>query len=58
MPVSNAQKRANKAWADKNKERRNYLSRRSSARSFIRNAATQEDLLELKAMIEERLEDK
>ena len=41
-----------------NKERRNYLSRRSSARSFICNAATQEDLLELKAMIEERLEDK
>ena len=58
MPVTEAQKRANKAWADKNKERRNYLSRRSSARSFIRNVATQEDLLELKNMIEERLKDK
>ncbi|KXT76837.1 hypothetical protein [Streptococcus sp. DD12] len=56
MPVSNAQKRANQAWAEKNKERRNYLSRRSSARSFIRNIATQEYLMELQGMIEERLE--
>ena len=47
-----AQQRATKKWNKKNKERRNYLSKRSAARSFIRNHATQEDLLELKEIIE------
>ena len=47
-----AQQRATKKWNEKNKERRNYLSKRSAARSFIRNHATQEDLLELKEIIE------
>ena len=42
-------------WAEKNKERRSYLSSRSSARSFIRNKATPEDLLELSKMIDEKL---
>lgn len=46
---------AQKRWNEKNKERRSYLSSRSSARSFIRNKATIEDLQELRAMIEERL---
>ena len=50
-----AQQRANKKWNEKNKEHRNYLSKRSAARSFIRNNATEEDLLELKELIEENL---
>ncbi len=45
---------AQKRWNEKNKERRSYLSSRSSARSFIRNKATIEDLQELRAMIDAR----
>lgn len=52
MAVSQVER--NKKWIDKNKERKLYLSKRSSARSFIRNNATPEDLEELKKLIEER----
>lgn len=45
---------ADKRWAEKNKEHRTYLSSRSSARSFIRNKATLEDLAELAELIEDR----
>ncbi|WP_276414265.1 hypothetical protein [Lactococcus petauri] len=49
-----SQQKANEKWNEKNKERRTYLSARSSARSFIRNKATLEDLEELKQLIKER----
>lgn len=49
-----AQLEANRRWAEKNREYRNYLSKRSNARSFIRNHATDEDLLELQKLINER----
>jgi len=45
---------ADKRYREKNKEHRNYLSSRSNARSFIRNKATEQDLEELKALIDER----
>ena len=45
---------ADKKWAEQNKARRNYLSARGTARSFIMNKATQEDLEELESMIAER----
>ena len=45
---------ADRRWSEKNRDHRNYLSKRSSARSFIRNWATEEDLDELAAMIAER----
>lgn len=45
---------ADKKWKDANRERRNYLSGRGAARSFIRNKATLEDLGELISLIEER----
>ena len=45
---------ADKKWKDANRERRNYLSGRGAARSFIRNKATLEDLDELISLIEER----
>lgn len=45
---------ADKKWKDANRERRNYLSGRGAARSFIRNKATLEDLDELIRLIEER----
>ena len=46
---------ADKRWKEKNREHRNYLTSRGAARSFIRNKATREDLLELKSLIEGRL---
>ena len=46
---------ADKRYREKNKEHRNYLSFRSTARSFIRNKAKKEDLLELHGLIEEKL---
>ena len=52
--ISEARERANKKWNENNKEHMNYLRSRSSARSFIRNKATLEDLEELENLIEER----
>ncbi|HEM3698668.1 TPA: hypothetical protein U1C85_001745 [Streptococcus suis] len=45
---------ADKRYRENNKEHRNYLSKRSTARSFIRNNATLEDLEELQNLINER----
>lgn len=45
---------ADKRWNEKNKEHRNYLSTRSTARSFIRNRAKLEDLEELESLIKEK----
>lgn len=53
--IKKAQLKANKKWSDENKAHANYLKNRSAARSFIRNKATQEDLSELKQLIEEKL---
>ena len=50
------QQRANKKWNERNREHRNYLTKRSTSRGFIRNHATQEDLLELQELIQERFE--
>ncbi|MCR1953167.1 hypothetical protein NSA50_19465 [Clostridium sp. DSM 100503] len=52
--ISEARERANKKWNESNKEHMNYLRSRSSARSFIRNKATLEDLEELEQLIAER----
>lgn len=49
-----SQTKAIKKWNQKNREHRNYLSKRSSARSFIRNYATGSDLNELETLIAER----
>jgi hypothetical protein len=50
----NAQTEANKRWQADNKERTKYLNKRSTARSFVRQLATLEDLDELTALIDER----
>ena len=47
------QQRANKRWNEKNREHRNYLTKRSTSRGFIRNHATKDDLLELQELIKE-----
>lgn len=49
-----AQTKATKKWNKQNRAHRNYLSKRSSARSFIRNHASSSDLKELEALIAER----
>lgn len=45
--TSEAQRKADKRWREKNREHANYLKNRTSARCFIRNKATLEELREL-----------
>lgn len=53
--TSEAQRNADKKWREKNREHANYLRNRTSARCFIRNRATLEDIEELKVLMKERL---
>ena len=48
------QTEANKKWQEKNRDRARYLRNRSTARSFVKNQATEEDLAELLHLIQER----
>ena len=50
-----ARQRADKKWNEKNRAHRNYMTKRSTARGFIRNHATKEDLLELQELIKKKL---
>ncbi|MBS5306495.1 hypothetical protein [Clostridium sp.] len=52
--ISEAQRNADRRWRENNRWYSNYLKNRTSARSFIRNKATLEDLMELQSLIEER----
>lgn len=52
--VSEAQKRASRKWELKNKSRRQYINRRSTARNFIKKEATKEDIDELKDLLKNR----
>lgn len=54
--MTNAQTKATKKWNKQNREYRNYLSKRSSVRGFIRNHATMDDLNELEELIKEKKE--
>jgi len=45
----------NKRWRDKNREHVRYTNARSSARGFINNRATREDLEELITLIHAKL---
>lgn len=54
MSNPTAKTEANKKWQEKNKEKTRYLSRRSTARNFIKNDSTKEDLAELERFIQER----
>lgn len=55
MTEVNKQTEANKRWQEKNREKAKYLRNRSTARSFIKNFATKEDIEELKKLIEIRI---
>lgn len=50
-----AQEKATKKWNKGNRAHRNYLTKRSTARGFIRNHATKEDLHELHELIKNNL---
>ena len=52
--VSEAQIRASRKWELKNKSRRQYINRRSTARNFIKKEATKEDLGEFKSLLKNR----
>lgn len=52
----NNQTEANKKWQEQNRGKARYLRNRSTARSFLRNQATKEDLEELKQLIKAREE--
>ncbi|MGF0470348.1 hypothetical protein ACQQ6W_11980 [Lysinibacillus fusiformis] len=50
----NSQTEVNNRWQEKNKEGAKYISAQSSARSFIKNYALEEDLDEIMELILER----
>ena len=50
--TSEAQRRATKKWEEKNPEKKRYLSYRTTARTFVRHWANDEDLKELVGIFE------
>lgn len=55
--TSEAQKRANEKWKAANKEKQKIYRYRSQAKKFINEFASQNDLLELRKMIDEKLKE-
>lgn len=53
--TSEAQKRANEKWKAANKEKQKIYRYRSQAKKFINEFASQDDLLELRKMIDDKL---
>lgn len=54
--MSDSQTKASRKWEEKNKARANYIRYRSSAKSFILNHATWEDLDAMETYIKQRRE--
>lgn len=52
--VSEARKRANKKWKEKNKEKNFYYNSKSRAKSFILKQATADDLKLMEDYISQR----
>ncbi|MDR4934405.1 hypothetical protein RF371_11445 [Companilactobacillus paralimentarius] len=52
--VSDAQRRASEKWDRKNKDRKQYINKRSTARNFIKKQATKEDVDEFKILLKNR----
>lgn len=55
--ISEARKQANKKWNDANKDKMKLYQYRSKARKFITEYASEDELQELRNMIEERMKD-
>ncbi|KOH01503.1 hypothetical protein LJ16_08405 [Lactobacillus johnsonii 16] len=54
VKLTEARKKANKKWNQNNKERVQYINKRSATKSFILNLATEEDLKNIETYIVER----
>lgn len=52
--VSESKRRANDKWDKNNRERKNYITKRSVARNFFKNMET-EDIPEFKVLLSERI---
>ena len=52
--VSEAQLKASKKWDEAHKERKKYIVARSQAKRFVNKLASEEDLENLKKLIEEK----
>ena len=52
--ITEARAKANKKCDEKNKDRKLYINKRSTAKSFILNLATEEDLKNIKQYIADR----
>ena len=52
--VSEAQLKASKKWDDAHKERKKYIVARSQAKRFVNKLASEEDLENLKKLIEKK----
>jgi len=48
------QQEYNRRWAEKNRERKRYLSFKATAKTFIRHYAELKDLQELRELIKEK----
>lgn len=54
VKLTEARKEANKKWDENNKDRKNYIVKRSTTKNFILKSATEEDLKAIENYIEER----
>lgn len=54
VKLTEARKKANKKWDENNKDRKNYIVKRSTTKNFILKLATKEDLKAIESYIEER----
>ena len=55
MPkLTEARKKVNKKWDENNKDRKNYIVKRSTTKNFILKSATEEDLKNIESYIIER----
>ena len=54
VKLTEARKKANKKWDENNKDRKNYIVKRSTTKNFILKLATEEDLKAIESYIEER----
>ena len=52
--ITEARAKANKKWDEKNKARKLYINKRSTAKSLILNLATEEDLANIEEYVAER----
>lgn len=54
VKLTEARKKANKKWDENNKDRKNYIVKRSTTKNFILKSATEEDLKNIESYIIER----